>query len=79
MELANGEAAGERELFPSAFFSIEKTKDTKEKLVSIKICGGGYGHGVGMSQNGVKGMVDAGYSYQHILGHYFPHTVLTNL
>lgn len=79
VELANGEAAGERELFPSAFFSIEKTKDTKEKLVSIKICGGGYGHGVGMSQNGVKGMVDAGYSYQHILGHYFPHTVLTNL
>ena len=28
-----------------------------------KITGGGYGHGVGMSQNGAKAMVDAGKTY----------------
>ncbi len=33
--------------------------------------GGGYGHGVGMSQNGVKGMIDAGYGYEDILKHYY--------
>lgn len=79
VELANGESAGIREMLPSAFFSLEKTKDTEENLVSIKISGGGYGHGVGLSQNGVKGMIDAGYSYEQILSHYFPGTVLADL
>lgn len=77
--LANGEEAGERELLPSAFISLEKIKDTEENLVSIKICGGGYGHGVGMSQNGVKGMLSAGYAYPEILAHYFPGTTLSSL
>ena len=77
--LANGESAGSRDLLPSAFFSLEKIKDTEEKLVSVQVCGGGYGHGVGLSQNGVKGMVDAGYNYKQILNHYFPNTVLQNL
>ncbi len=76
--LSNGECAGERELLPSAFISLEKIKDTEENLVSVKICGGGYGHGVGMSQNGVKGMVDAGYTYEQILLHYYPETKLTD-
>ncbi len=79
VKLMNGELAGERELLPSAFISLEKTKDTDEKLVSVKICGGGYGHGVGMSQNGVKGMLEAQYGYQDILSHYFPGTQITVL
>ncbi len=74
VELMNGEIAGERELLPSAFVSFEKVKDTEENLVSVKICGGGYGHGVGMSQNGVKGMLEEGYNYREILAHYFPGT-----
>lgn len=79
VKLMNGELAGERELLPSAFISLEKIKDTDEKLVSVKICGGGYGHGVGMSQNGVKGMLEAQYGYQDILSHYFPGTQITVL
>lgn len=74
--LANGEDSGARSLLPSAFISLEKIKDTDEKLVSVKICGGGYGHGVGMSQNGVRGMITAGYDYRQILAHYFPGTEL---
>lgn len=41
--------------------------------------GGGWGHGVGMSQYGAKGMAEAGFSYIDILGHYYPGTTLTNL
>jgi stage II sporulation protein D len=33
--------------------------------------GWGNGHGLGMSQWGVKGMADSGYDYQQILQHYF--------
>ncbi len=34
--------------------------------------GKGYGHGVGLSQWGARGMAMKGYSYQDILFHYFP-------
>lgn len=34
--------------------------------------GKGYGHGVGLSQWGARGMAMEGYSYQEILLHYFP-------
>jgi len=33
--------------------------------------GGGWGHGVGMSQWGAKGMADNGFTYKEILTHYF--------
>lgn len=35
------------------------------------IAGMGYGHGIGMSQSGAKGMAEAGFSYKEILKHYF--------
>lgn len=38
--------------------------------------GGGWGHGVGMSQYGAKGMADNGYTYDKILYHYYPGTYL---
>ncbi|HXL01717.1 MAG TPA: SpoIID/LytB domain-containing protein [Candidatus Atribacteria bacterium] len=34
--------------------------------------GKGYGHGVGLSQWGAKGMAEEGFSCQEILNHYFP-------
>lgn len=40
--------------------------------------GTGWGHGVGMSQYGAKGMAEAGCSYVDILLHYFPGTNLEN-
>lgn len=36
--------------------------------------GRGWGHAVGMSQEGAKGMAAAGFTYEQILGHYFPGT-----
>ncbi|NMA83410.1 MAG: SpoIID/LytB domain-containing protein [Epulopiscium sp.] len=64
---------------PSAFFVMDKKKDSAGKLESITFYGGGYGHGVGMSQNGVKGMVDKGYDYKQILQHYYPGTHVTSI
>ncbi|GAE89184.1 SpoIID/LytB domain-containing protein [Acetivibrio straminisolvens] len=36
--------------------------------------GKGWGHAVGMSQEGAKGMANAGFTYEEILTHYFPGT-----
>lgn len=60
-------------LLPSAFFVIDKNED-KGKLKSIKLMGGGYGHGVGMSQNGVKAMADSGKSYEDIVKYFYKGT-----
>lgn len=57
-------------LLPSAFFVIDKVK-TNGSVTGIKLSGGGYGHGVGMSQNGVKALADAGNGYKEILEHYY--------
>ncbi len=37
----------------------------------IVISGKGYGHGVGMSQYGAKGMAEKGYTYEQILEYYY--------
>lgn len=43
---------------------------------SYTINGGGYGHGVGMSQWGARGMAENGFTYDQILKHYFTDIVL---
>lgn len=48
------------------------------KNTGFYFTGIGWGHGVGMSQYGAKGMAEAGYSYQDILLHYFTGTNLEN-
>ena len=48
-------------------------------ITSYTFVGGGWGHGVGMSQYGAMGMADAGFTYDEILYHYFPGTELTNI
>lgn len=58
-------------MLPSAFFVIDKTGS------AITINGGGYGHGVGMSQNGAKAMADQGKGYEEILKHYYSGVEIT--
>ena len=38
----------------------------------ILLDGGGWGHGVGMSQYGARAMAEAGHSHRQILQHYYP-------
>ncbi len=55
-------------LLPSAFFTIEKTGE------NYIIKGGGYGHGIGMSQNGAHEMAKTGKTYEDILTFFYPGT-----
>ena len=43
----------------------------------IEMSGGGWGHGVGLSQYGAKGMAEKGLSYRQILSAYYVDTDLT--
>lgn len=54
-------------MLPSGFFFLREDK----KKNSFVFVGGGYGHGVGMSQNGAKAMLDSGNSYESVLAHYY--------
>lgn len=57
----------------SAYFSIEEAKD------SIIIRGRGYGHGVGLCQEGAMQMAKLGYSYEWILNFYYKDVEIINL
>lgn len=56
---------------PSANIIFDLTKDNKGNLEKIYVTGGGFGHGVGMSQWGAGMMASMGYSYDEILKHYY--------
>jgi len=49
----------------SAYFNVEATKDM------VKLSGFGYGHGVGMCQEGAMAMAQKGFSYEQIIQYYF--------
>ena len=55
-------------LLPSGFFCVKKENG------AFVFSGGGYGHGVGMSQNGANTMAKQGKNYRDILTFYFPGT-----
>ncbi|MCH5251654.1 MAG: SpoIID/LytB domain-containing protein [Lachnospiraceae bacterium] len=55
-------------ILPSGFFYVKK------KGNSYALYGGGYGHGVGMSQNGANTLATRKKNYQEILTFYFPGT-----
>jgi stage II sporulation protein D len=62
-------------MLPSAFFTIDK-KEKNNQLNSIVIIGGGYGHGVGMSQNAVKALADSGKRYEDIVEYFYEGTTV---
>ncbi len=77
--LNNGEAKIKRQdgseaaaptLLPSAFFMITTSKEG-EDVVGYTIIGGGFGHGVGMSQNGARSMAEKEWKYEDILNFYY--------
>ena len=50
---------------------------TKEQTYILR--GQGFGHGVGMSQWGAKGLADSGYNYQGILQYYYNNIVIKQI
>ena len=64
----DGKVVNSTKLLPSAFFTIAKNGG------NYIIKGGGYGHGIGMSQNGANEMAKAGKTYEEILQFFYPGT-----
>jgi len=57
----------------SAYFSIVEMKD------SILISGRGYGHGVGLCQEGAIRMAQLGYTYDYIISYYYQGVEIVHL
>jgi stage II sporulation protein D len=59
-------------------FTVIGDNNSKKVIPAIpttyKLIGKGWGHAVGMSQEGAKGMANAGFKYDQILTHYFQDT-----
>ncbi|MFP4499344.1 MAG: SpoIID/LytB domain-containing protein, partial [Vulcanimicrobiota bacterium] len=61
------------------------TNDDLEKIIvenkkvpsAFYFSGQGWGHGVGMSQWGARGMAKSGFNYRQILEHYYPDTEIS--
>ena len=56
---------------PSAYIAIENEGVDENNITTFRIYGGGYGHGVGMSQNGAQSMAKEGRVYEEILKFFF--------
>lgn len=75
--LANGKKSHIAGLLPSAFAILDVSIDPDNNSVGAYcLTGGGYGHGIGMSQNGAKAMADRGYTCQDILRFFFENTTV---
>ncbi len=64
-------------LLPSGFFVVDTVQEG-ESVIGYTLSGGGYGHGVGMSQNGARQLALRGFSAEEILQYYYKDTVCTS-
>lgn len=64
-------------LLPSAYLIVTPEYDEEGELSRFRFQGGGYGHGVGMSQNGANGMAEQGKSFEEILHFFYTDVELT--
>lgn len=55
----------------SGLFVLDVEKDAKGAVVRVTFTGGGWGHGVGMCQQGAIARAQAGQGYEAILAHYY--------
>jgi len=65
----DGSKVSDLNLLPSAYCVIDN--NTNGDNLSITLTGGGFGHGVGMSQNSVKVMADLGIEYEKIATYFY--------
>lgn len=65
-------------ILPSAYCYFEPYDDA-DGFAGYEIRGGGYGHGIGMSQNAVSNMVKSGMHYDEILKYFFEGIEITDV
>ncbi|HYH81757.1 MAG TPA: SpoIID/LytB domain-containing protein [Longimicrobium sp.] len=71
-------ASGAQQSLLSTLFFIEPVTDRHTGEVDgFVVYGGGFGHGVGLSQTGAVGMAEKGRTYEEILKHYYQGIELT--
>jgi len=63
----------------STLFWIETKYDERGRPQTFSVYGGGWGHGVGMCQEGAGGMAKEGFNYRQILTHYYKNVTLKKL
>jgi len=71
IQLNNGQIRTDISMVPSACFEVAEVSDGK-----IVLRGGGFGHGIGMSQYGAKGMAEQGHNYKEIIGYYYENVMV---
>ncbi len=74
----DGSSVASPNLLPSGFFTITVGRED-ENVVKYALTGGGFGHGVGMSQNGAREMAASGYSAEEILLYFYEHCSIVNV
>jgi stage II sporulation protein D len=74
VELADGTVRTDLGSVPSACFEVKSQKDG-----TIELTGGGFGHGIGMSQYGADAMGREGKTYEEILTYYYRNTSIQTI
>ncbi len=74
----SGDEADAVSSIPSAYMVID-TIEEEDKVTGYQITGGGFGHGVGMSQNAAKNMAQKGMTCGEIIQFFYPGTELKTL
>lgn len=69
-KMNDGQEFGNFRTLPSAFITMYREKKS-DGSVDFVVRGGGYGHAVGMSQNGAQEMAKSGMGYRDILKYYY--------
>lgn len=59
--------------------TVECYENKTGDFTGIRLEGTGYGHGIGMSQNGAKAMAKAGHTFDEIIKHYYTGVELTSV
>ena len=78
VERQNGSKVDSPSLLPSGFFIVETIQDGEE-IKGYTLRGGGFGHGVGMSQNGAKEMAKSNYVAEEILLYFYENCEIKNI
>lgn len=73
-----GRSISEGTQLPSGFFTLEEIYEG-DTLTGYTIYGGGNGHGIGMSQNGVHAMIKEGKTYKEVIQYFFEGTEIAYL
>lgn len=67
----DGASVATQTMLPSGFFAMDYTYNEDNNLTGIQVYGGGFGHGVGLSQYGAKELSERGFTAEEILKEYY--------